>query len=177
MTNTEARGSKSADSTDWNHARSVVAQLAAARGTALRALGRGDEGAAIAGAKIDASPGDTMPGADVAATSRPPFGSIASDQLARDVAEIEQAAAALRRTEPERESRVPDQLARDIAEIEQAAAVLRRTEPALELMAAEPPAAIEPRVARSIWPLLCLIWLMAAVVVSGAIAAVVCLFG
>ncbi len=168
MTNTEARGSKTTDSSDWNHAWSVVSQLAAARGTALRALGR-DDRAAAADAKIDTS--------DAAATSAPPFGSIAPDQLARDIAEIEQAATALRQTEPARESRAPDQLARDIAEIEQAAAVLRRAEPALEPMAPETPAGIEPRVTRSIWPLLGVIWLMAAVVVSCAIAAVVFLVG
>ena len=177
MTNTEARGSKTADSSDWNHAWSVVSQLAAARGTALRALGRDDESAAAPAAKIDASLADTTPGFDAAATSAPPFGSIASDQLARDIAEIEQAATALRRAEPARECRVPDQLARDIAEIEQAAAVLRRAEPALEPVAPETPAGIEPRVARSIWPLLGIIWLLAAVVVSCAIAAVVLLLG
>jgi hypothetical protein len=179
MTNTEARGSKTTDSSDWNHAWSVVSQLAAARGTALRALGR-DDRAAVPNAGIDAnlgdtSLGDTMPGADAAATPAPPFGSVAPDQLARDIVEIEQAATALRRAEPARESRVPDQLARDIAEIEQAAAVLRRAEPALEPTAPEDPAGIEPRVARSIWPLLCVIWLTAAMVVSCAIAAVVLL--
>jgi hypothetical protein len=174
MTNTEARGSKTTDSSDWNHAWSVVSQLAAARGTALHALGRDDQSAAAPGAKIDASLGDTTPGSDAAATSAPP---LAPDQLARDIAEIEQAATALRRAEPARESRVPDQLARDIAEIEQAAAVLRRTEPALEPMAPETPAGIEPRVARSIWPLVCVIWLTAAVVVSCAIAALVLLLG
>ncbi len=125
-------------------------------------------------ARIDASLGKRA-GSDAAATSAPPFGSIAPDQLARDIAEIEQAATALRQTKPARESPAPDQLARDIAEIEQAAAVLRRAEPALEPMAPETPAGIEPRVTRSIWPLLCIIWLMAAVVVSCAIAAVVLL--
>jgi hypothetical protein len=178
MTNTEARGSKTTDSSDWNHAWSVVSQLAAARGTALHALGR-DDRAAVPGAKIDTS--------DAAATPAPPFAPIAPDQLARDIAEIEQAATALRQTEPApaepapaepaRESRVPDQLARDIAEIEQAAAVLRRAEPALEPTAPESPAGLEPRVARSIWPLVCVIWLTAAVVVSCAIAALVLLVG
>ena len=180
MTNTEARGSKTTDSSDWNHAWSVVSQLAAARGTALRALGRDDQSAAVPNAGIDASLGDTSlgdrtPGSDAAATPAPPFGSVAPDQLARDIAEIEQAATALRRAKPTRESPAPDQLARDIAEIEQAAAVLRRAEPALEPMAPETLAGIEPRVTRSIWPLLCIIWLTAAVVVSCAIAAVVLL--
>ena len=137
MTNTEVRGSKTTDSSDWNHAWSVVSQLAAARGTALRALGR-DDRAAAADAKIDTS--------DAAITPAPPFGSIA-----------------------------PDQLARDIAEIEQAAAVLRRTEPALEPTAPETPADFEPLVARSVWPLVCVIWLTAAMVVSCAIGAVVLL--
>jgi hypothetical protein len=177
MTNTEVHGSKTTDSSDWNHAWSVVSQLAAARGTALRALGRDDESTAVADAKIDASPGETTPGSDAAATSAPPFASIAPDQLARDIAEIEQAATALRQAEPARESLVPDQPARDIAEIEQAAAVLRRTEPTLEPMAPETPTGIEPRVARSIWPLVGVIWLTAAIVVACAIAALVLLLG
>ena len=177
MTNTEVRGSKTTDSSDWNHAWSVVSQLAKARGKALHALGRDDESAAVPGASSDASLRDTTPGSDAVITPAPPFASVAPDQLARDIAEIEQAAAALRQAEPARESRVPDQLARDIAQIERAAAALRRAEPALEPMPPQASAGIEPPAARSIWPLVCVIWLTAAMVVSCAIAAVVLLVG
>lgn len=157
MTNTETRGSKTTDSSDWNHAWSVVSQLAAARGTALRELGL-DDRAAVPSARIDeslrdtslrdAGLGDTAPGSNAAAASTPPFGPIA-----------------------------PDQLARDIAEIEQAAAALRRLEPALKPRTLETAAGIEPRVARSIWPLVCAIWLTAAMVVTCAVGAVVLLVG
>jgi hypothetical protein len=179
MTNTEARGSKTTDSSDWNRAWSVVSQLAAARGTALRELGQ-DESAAVPGARIDASLGNTSPSdatlaLDAAAPSGPPFAPVASDQLARDIAEIERAATALRRAEPAREPRVHDQLARDIAEIEQAAAALRRAEPALEPRAPEMSPGIEPRVSHSVWPLVCVIWLTAAMVMTCAIGAVVLL--
>jgi hypothetical protein len=72
---------------------------------------------------------------------------------------------------------VSNQLARDIAEIEQAAAALRRAEPALEPRAPEMPPGIEPRVSHSVWPLVCVIWLTAAMVVSCAIGTVVLLVG
>jgi hypothetical protein len=176
MTNTEAHGSKSTDSSDWNQAWSVVSQLAAARGTALRELGQ-DDRAAAPSAGIDASLRDATLAPNAAAPSTPPFAPVVSDQLARDIAEIEQAAAALRRAEPALEPRVHDQLARDIAEIEQAAAALRRAEPALEPRAPEMPPGIEPRVSHSVWPLVCVIWLTAAMVVSCAIGAVVLLVG
>ena len=39
------------------------------------------------------------------------------------------------------------------------------------------PASFEPRISHSIWPLVCVIWLMAAAVVSCAIGALVLLFG
>jgi hypothetical protein len=70
---------------------------------------------------------------------------------------------------------VYDQLARDIAEIEQAAAALRRLEPALEPRAPEMSPGIEPRVSHSVWPLVCVIWLTAAMVMTCAICAVVLL--
>ena len=181
MTNTEARGSKTTDSSDWNHAWSVVSQLAAARGTALREL-RQDDRTAVPSTGLDASLPDTSlrdttPDSNAAATSAPSFTPVAPNQLARDISEIERAAAALRRPEPALEPRAHDQLARDIAEIEQAAAALRRAEPALELRAPEMPPGIEPRVSHSVWPLVCVIWLTAASVVTCAIGALVLLFG
>jgi hypothetical protein len=181
MSNTEARGSKTTDSSDWNHAWSVVSQLAAARGTTLRELGQ-DDRAAVPSAGVDASFGDTSLrdatlAPNAAAPSAPPFAPVVPDQLARDLAEIEQAAAALRWAEPALEPRVHDRLARDIAEIEQAAAALRRLEPALEPRAHEMPPGIEPRVSRSVWPLVCVIWLTAAMLMTCAVGAVVLLVG
>jgi hypothetical protein len=143
MSNIEALDSKAADSADWNQAWSVVSQLAAARGATLRELGPDDRGAALPNTTVVAKTGSGF-AADPAA----PFPPIA-----------------------------PDQLARDIAEIEQAAAALRRAEPSLERHAPEAPAGVEPRVSNSIWPLVCIIWLMAVAVVSCAIGALVLLFG
>jgi hypothetical protein len=147
MTNTEVHGSKTTDSSDWNHAWSLVSQLAAARGTALRELDQ-DDRAAAPSAGIDASFPDATLAPNAAAPSGPPFAPVVSNQLARDIAEIEQAVAAL-----------------------------RRAEPALEPGAPEIPPGIEPRVAHSVWPLVCVIWLTAAMVVSCAIGAVVLLVG
>src|SRR5260370_25414133 len=88
MSKIEARGAPAKDSSDWNHAWNVVSQLAAARGTALRELG--EEGSA----------GDPKPGSESAAIPAAPFPPIAPDQLARDIAELEPAAAGLRRAGP-----------------------------------------------------------------------------
>ena len=62
-----------------------------------------------------------------------------------------------------------------MAEIEQAAAALRRAEPALEPRAPEPPAIFDAPASRSVWPLVCVIWLVAVLVVSSTIGAVVLL--
>src|ERR1700676_87701 len=99
MSKIEGLGSKARDSADWNHAWSVVSQLAAARGTALREL-RKDDRSASNSPTTAPKPGDSrlVPGS--AAISAPPFAPIAPDQLARDIAEIGQAATALRRAEP-----------------------------------------------------------------------------
>jgi hypothetical protein len=140
MSKSEAIGPKAADSLDWNHAWSVVSQLAAARGATLRELGPDeDNDAAIE------PPAAAKTSAESAAAE--PFAAVAPDQLARDMAEIERAAAALRRAEPTLERRAPS-----------------------------PPVSLEAPAARSVWPLLGVIWLMAAAVVAGAIGAVVLLF-
>ncbi len=127
MSKIEPRGTKARDSSDWNHAWKVVSRLAAARGTALRQIGEDDS---------------------KASARRTRFGPIPRQQLASDVAEIERAAAAL-----------------------------RRAEPALEARAPEPAASAEPRPSPSIWPLVCVIWLTAVLVVSCAVGAIVLLFG
>jgi hypothetical protein len=166
MSKIEMHGPPATDSSDWNHAWNVVSQLAAARGATLRELGE------------DRAPPrpapDAVTDADSVADAAPPFAAPAADQLSRDIAEIEQAATALRWAEPRIEP-APDQLARDMAEIEQAAAALRRAEPALEPRAPELPAAFDAPASRSVWPRVCVIWLVAVLVVSSAIGAVVLL--
>ncbi len=167
MSKIEMRGPPAADSADWNHAWDVVSQLAAARGTTLRELSE-DQAAPPRPAS------DAGTSADSVADAAPPFAPVAPDQLTRDIAEIAQAATALRWAEP-RVELAPDQLARDMAEIEQAAAALRRAEPALEPRPPDTPAAFDTPASRSVWPLVCVIWLVAVLVVSSAIGAVVLL--
>ena len=141
MSKIEPLGAKAKDSADWNHAWSVVAQLAAARGATLRELGPDDRGAAL-------PPPTTAARTSAQSAADLPFPAVAPDQLARDMAEIERAAAALRRAEPTLERRAP-----------------------------HAPASIEAPAARSVWPLLCVIWLTAVAVVSGAIGAILLLLG
>jgi hypothetical protein len=137
MSNIEARGAKGGDSSDWNHAWDLVSQLAAARGTTLRE--HGTRQASTSSIGLDQGSSSTM----ILST---PFAPVAPDQLARDIAEIERAAAALRRTEPSLEPRAP-----------------------------EPQAGSEPQTSRSIWPLVCVVWLTALAVVSCTIGAIVLL--
>jgi hypothetical protein len=145
--------------------------LAAARGTTLRELGEGQSAAA------PGTPIVPRTGADSGVNFARAFAPIAPDQLTRDIAEIEQAAATLRWAEPQPRAPIaPDQLARDMAEIEQAAAALRQAEPTLERRAPELPAVDAPA-SRSVWPLVCVIWLTALLVVSSAIGAIVLLVG
>jgi len=72
-----------------------------------------------------------------------------------------------------------DQLARDIAEIERATAALRRGEPALESWneswCGEAPALA--RKPRPVWVLIGLLWLSTALVAAGAVAAIARLAG
>ena len=138
MSKIEAIGSKAADSSDWNHAWSVVAQLAAAGAGVLPSSGPSSPSVAPRAAASEA-----RARTDSAADLAMPFGAVAPDQLARDMAEIEQAAAALRRAEPTLERHVPHS-----------------------------PAGFEAPVARSVWPLLCVVWLTAVAVVSGAVGAI-----
>jgi hypothetical protein len=141
MSKIEVVGPKAGDNSDWNDAWNVVSRLAAARGTALRQIGEDDRSVPIPSPVLDPDPRP-----DSAAISATPFAPIGRDQFARNIAEMEQAAAAL-----------------------------RRAEPALEPRAPEP--SPEPRTSHSIWPLLCVIWLTAVLVVSCAIGAIVLLIG
>jgi hypothetical protein len=141
MSKIEMRGAKAKDSSDWNQAWKIVARLAAARGTTLRQIGDGT-------VAIPRAASDQGPGAPSAASSAAPFAPVAPDQLTRDIAEIERAAAALRRAEPALEPRAPD-----------------------------PEMISEARTSGSIWPLICVVWLTAVLVVTCAIGTVVLLLG
>ena len=74
----------------------------------------------------------------------------------------------------------PDQLARDLADIERAAAALRRAQPALEAWSsprAGDRTAIPMRKARPVWLLIGLLWISTALVTVGAVAAIARLAG
>jgi hypothetical protein len=144
MSEIEAHGSKSRDSSDWNRAWEAVSRLAAARGANLP---KAAEAHSITGGPKTAGMPEPpwaapLPGADL------PLPLMARDQLARDIAEIERAAAALRRAEPSLEPRLPDKRAR-----------------------------AELRGVRSVWILIALIWLSAASVVSCTIGMIFLLLG
>jgi hypothetical protein len=142
MSKIEVLGPKARDSSDWNHAWQVVSRLAAARGTTLHQIGEDDGSTAISRPALEPNSRSDSP-----AVAPAPLAPITPDQLARDIAEIEQAAAALRRAEPNLEPRAPE----------------TETGP-------------EPRPSRSIWPLVCVIWLTAVLVVSCAAGAIMLLF-
>jgi hypothetical protein len=145
MSKTDALGPK--DTSDWNRAWRAVSQLAAARGKTLGEPGQVDARAAPPIAKTDPTADAATTGADTAADGAS-FAPIAPDQLARDIAEIERAAAALRRAEPTLGPRVPGIQAGG-----------------------------ETQGPRSIWLLVGVIWITAAAVVSCAIGALALLFG
>src|ERR1019366_8694074 len=95
MTTTKIVDSSTSDRADWNHAWDVVSRLAAARGAALPQNDAAGRDSAISGA-TNGQNADARP----AALSPEQFPPVVPDQLARDIAEIEKAAAALRRQEP-----------------------------------------------------------------------------
>jgi hypothetical protein len=64
-----------------------------------------------------------------------------------------------------------DQLARDLAAIERATAALRRGEPALESCTEDEPAATMQK-PRPVWLTIGLLWLSTALVTAGAVAAI-----
>jgi hypothetical protein len=70
-----------------------------------------------------------------------------------------------------------DQLARAMAEIEKASAALRRSEPALELGLPDAGPLVHTRKYRSVWILIGAIWLSATLVVASATGAILYLFG
>jgi hypothetical protein len=64
------------------------------------------------------------------------------------------------------------QIARAIAEIEQASAVLKSAEPTLEAWSPDTAPSVEPRKQRSVWFLIGTIWLSMLLVVAGVIGAI-----
>jgi hypothetical protein len=70
-----------------------------------------------------------------------------------------------------------DQLARAVAEIERAAAALRRTEPALEIWRPDPETGPALRSHASIWLLIGAVWVSAIVLIAFATSAIIYLFG
>jgi hypothetical protein len=69
-----------------------------------------------------------------------------------------------------------EQLARDFAAIERAAAALRRGEPSLESWSGDPPKIAVPK-HRPVWLMIGLLWLSTALVTAGAVAAIAKLVG
>jgi hypothetical protein len=69
-----------------------------------------------------------------------------------------------------------DQLARDIADIESAAAALRRAEPALQTWTKPQMPAVVPK-SRPLWLLIGLLWLSTAILTVGAAYAFAVLYG
>jgi hypothetical protein len=70
-----------------------------------------------------------------------------------------------------------DQLANAVAEIEQASAMLRRSEPALEAAIPSAPTRAEARSYWSVWILIGALWLSATVIVASAAGAILYLLG
>jgi len=70
-----------------------------------------------------------------------------------------------------------DQVAGAVAEIERAAAALRRSEPALELGVAKSVSRTEARKYRSVWILIGALWISATLVVATATGAILLLLG
>ena len=141
MPNNDPIGSKPADKSDWNSAWEVVSQLAAARETALLGI-NGDQQAAI-----------------LESASRQRNATTAAI-FAKPVVPMD-----------------PDQLARAIAEIEKASAALRRSEPALEVWLPDSATRLKSRKYLSVWILIGGIWISATLVVAGATGAILYVFG
>lgn len=94
--------------------------------------------------------------------------------------EIQAFEAALRGSRTADALRETDQLARDIADIERATAALRRAQPGLEAWTeptADERSAGAMRKARPVWLLIGLLWLSTALVTVGAVAAIARLAG
>jgi hypothetical protein len=140
MQNNDALGSRPSDRADWSNAFEAVSRLAAAREATLQDIAEDDQGS---------SPAGGLPGS-----------SNSSALSASPNARID-----------------PDQLACAVAEIEQASAALRRSEPALEVWAPDPATHAVKRKYWSVWILIGGIWISATLVVAGATGAILFLLG
>ena len=129
----------SADTSEWNRAWQAVAKLATAR-ESLQEIPPTHSFSEPEHAQYAAS--------NSAVTSAMPTGTIENDQLAGALAEIEEASAALRRSEPLLEHRLP-----------------------------APPARSNPRRYWSVWILIGGIWISATVVVATAAGAILYILG
>jgi hypothetical protein len=137
MPTDDALGAKSADKSDWSNAFEAVSRLAAAREAAVH---------------------DVEPDRRRAATDQRASASVAAARTTtQDVG--------------------PGQLARAIAEIEKASAALRRSDPALEVGLPAPTRSGKRKRYLSVWILIAGIWVSATLVVAGATAGLLYVIG
>jgi hypothetical protein len=130
MATNHALGAKSADKSQWKDAFKAVTRLAAAREATMNDMERDRRGATS-----DRRARATVPGVD------------------------------------------PNQLARAVAEIEKASAALRRSEPALEAGLPAPARSGTRKRYLSVWILIAGIWTSAMLVVAGAAAGILYVLG
>ncbi len=136
MPTNDALGAKPADKSDWSNAFETVSRLAAAREAAM----------------YHGEPERRGSATDRRATSSAPT----------------------RTTTPDID---PNQLARAVAEIEKASAALRRSEPALEVGLPAPARSGTRKRYLSVWLLVAGIWISATLAVAGAAAGILYVVG
>ena len=146
MSGNDAFGSGSAEVSDWTRAWEAVSRLAAAAPLAFHDIRRDRRLASI----------DPAPVPHIL-----PVTEETRDETDRRIGQTGD----------------PDQLARAIAEIEKAAAALRRAEPALEPWQPAPEAIGKHRNYLSIWVLIGAVWISAILLIAGTTGTIVYLFG
>jgi hypothetical protein len=143
MSNNNLLGSGPVDRSDWNSAWEIVSRLAAVREAALSELEK------------DVRQSSTVEPAPEQQSAMRPAAGTPSTAAAID----------------------PEQLARAVAEIEQAAAALRRSDPTLEAWTPDASACHPAPAHRSVWMLVGGLWLSASLVVAAGAGAIVFLLG
>ena len=136
MPNNDALGAKPTDRSGWSDAFEAVSRLAAAREAAMDGVTEDRRGAAVRG----------LTASDVVADAR-------------------------------KQGIDPDQLARAVAEIEKASAALRRSEPTLEVGLPAATRVGTRKKYSSVWILIGSIWISATLVVAGATAGILYVMG